>query len=79
MRTVRRRHHQVVVQSGRIAAVHDHGTVIMLSLKTDRGWVTPVFFDHGQFRRLLEGERCGPERLVGRRATYDGETMRLLD
>lgn len=77
---MRRRHrHEVVTQTGTITGVHDCGTIVIVHLKTERGWVTPVFFDHGQFRRLLEGERCGPERLVGRRATYEGENLRLLD
>ncbi len=75
----RHRHHEVVTQTGTIAGVHDCGTIVIVHLKTEQGWIAPAFFDHRQFRRLLEGEGCGPEELVGRPASYDGADFRLLD
>jgi hypothetical protein len=77
---VRRHHrHEVVTQSGIIAEVQDCGTIVIVHLKTENGWLTPVFFDHRSFRWLLDGEGCGPEELIGRPASFDGESLHLFD
>jgi hypothetical protein len=66
------------VQTGTISNVEDHGSIIILRLKTKQGWNVPVFFDHRPLTWLLEGEGCRADDLVGRQATYDGQTLNFL-
>jgi len=65
--------------SGTIASVDDCGTIVIVSLRAKEGWLNPVFFDHGSFRGLLDGEGCTADDLIGRDASYDGQVLRLDD
>jgi hypothetical protein len=65
------------IEVGTITGVQDHGTIVLVSLLTERGWTTPVFFDHRAFAWLLDGESCQPDDLVGRRASFDGAVLNL--
>lgn len=66
-------------RAGPVSSVQGHGTIVVVTITSDGGGSVPVYFDHRQFRQLLEGEGCGPEELVGRPASYDGAAFRLLD
>jgi hypothetical protein len=35
--------------------------------------------DHRAFQHLLEGEACGPDELIGRCVSYDGDLVTFLD
>jgi hypothetical protein len=67
------------VQTGTISGVEDCGTIVIVRLRTPQGWNTPVFFDHRQFRGMLEAEGGELEDLIGRIAKYDGKTFRFED
>jgi hypothetical protein len=62
---------------GTIIAVRDYGTVVLVLLEQDNR-VIPVAFEHRQFQSLLASEACSTDDLVGRRARYDGESLRLV-
>lgn len=65
------------VETGTITGVEDHGTIVIVSLLVREGWSKPVFFDHRAFRWLLDAEGCPADELVGRSASFDGETLTL--
>jgi hypothetical protein len=62
---------------GTIQAIQDHGSVVIVCLKTDERRVVPVYFDYRPFGWLLDGEGCSAEDLVGRTASYDGTSLSL--
>ena len=61
--------------SGTIDRIENCGTIVMVILRTAQGFLTPVFFDHSPFRWMLEAEDCGVNDLIGRQASFDGQTM----
>ncbi len=67
---------QTKTTSGEIFDVQDHGTIVLVFfLADDDKRVILVPFDHRPFCWLLEGEGCEANDLIGRQATYDGETI----
>jgi hypothetical protein len=66
-------------QTGTISAVENCGSIVLILLLTEQGWLTPVPFDQRPFAHLLHGEGCEPEELIGRAATYDGEVFSFED
>ena len=66
------------VQTGKISGVRLCGSIVIVLLRTDR-FTTPVFFDWRQFQHLLDGENCRPDQLIGRPASFDGQSLTLLD
>jgi hypothetical protein len=66
-------------QVGTITEVRDCGTVVLVLIQTEDGWLSPVGFDHRMFRYLLEAEGCAANDLIGRRAESDGLTMTFSD
>ena len=60
---------------GTILDVTDCGSIVIVYLGTDEGRVLPIMFDHRAFCWLLDGEGCCAEELVGRSASYDGESL----
>ena len=66
-----------VTTTGTINRIFNYGTIVMLWLRTSKGWLEPVYFDHTCFRHLLEGEQCQPADLIGRQASFDGHTLKL--
>jgi hypothetical protein len=63
------------VQIGTVTGIEDHGTIVIVRLTTAAGLDFPIFFDHRPFHWLLEGEGCMAQELLGRLATYDGESL----
>ncbi len=70
-------HKQSTSITGTINRIFNCGTIVMVWLRTRRGWLEPVYFDHSCFRHLLEGEQCQPADLIGRRASFDGDALKL--
>lgn len=66
-------------QIGIISRIENHGTIILVLLRSSEGWLTPVFFEHTPFRWLLDSEQCSPDQLIGRQAKYDGKRLELCD
>jgi len=62
---------------GVITEVEDHGTIVQVLVRAERGQICPVNFDHRMFRHLVEAR--GPERIVGQAVTVerpdDGEVL----
>jgi hypothetical protein len=50
-----------------------------VTLTAKDGQVAPVFFEHRMFRCLLQSERCAPDDLVGRSASFDGKSFSFDD
>jgi hypothetical protein len=67
------------VQTGTISGIEDCGTVVIVRLRTEKGWSTPVFFDHRQFGHMLGAEGCSATDLVGREAIYDGTIFLFVE
>jgi hypothetical protein len=65
--------------TGAIIGVRDYGTLAIVFLATDDERTVPVPVERRAFRRLLEGEDCKPDGLVGRRISYDGNRILFLD
>jgi hypothetical protein len=53
--------------TGTIAGLRDYGSLVLVFLDADDGRVIPVPMDHRAFQHLLEGEACGPDKLIGER------------
>jgi hypothetical protein len=64
---------------GEVTSVADYGTIVVLWVTSAEGQTVPVYFDHRPFRWLLDAERCTAGELVGRHATYHGDTIRFVD
>ena len=64
--------------TGTIAGLRNYGSLVLLFLDADDGRVVPVPMDHRAFQRLLEGEACGPDELIGRSVSFNGD-LTFLD
>lgn len=65
--------------TGEIFDVQHHGSLVLVFLLAEddqRAVLIP--FDYRPFSWLLEAEGCKAAALIGRRAEYDGETIRLI-
>jgi len=62
---------------GVITEVEDHGTIVQLLVRDERGKICPVNFDHRMFRHAVEAR--GAARIVGQAVTVErretGETL----
>jgi hypothetical protein len=67
------------IQIGTIVGIEDCGTIVIVRLRTAKGWATPAFFDHRQFTHMVEAEGGAAEDLIGREAMYDGSNFTLVD
>lgn len=62
--------------TGEIYDVQDHGSIVLVFLLADEDQrVILVPFDHRPFSNLLEGEGGEASDLIGRRVSYNGETI----
>jgi hypothetical protein len=62
--------------TGEIFDVQDHGSIVLVFLLADDDQrVVLIPFDHRPFGWLLQSEGCEASDLIGRRASYDGETI----
>lgn len=67
---------QAKAATGGIFNVEDHGSIVLVFLLADDDKrVILIPFDHRPFGWLLDSEGCEASDLVGRRASYDGETI----
>ena len=64
--------------TGTVAGLRVCGSLVLVFLDADDGRVIPVLIDHRAFQRLLEGEACGPDELIGRSVSFDGD-LTFLD
>lgn len=65
---------------GEIFNVEDHGSIVLVFFLADiDNRVILLPFDHRPFSWLLDKEGCAPSDLIGRRASYDGETITFLN
>jgi hypothetical protein len=64
--------------TGTVAGMREYGTLVLVFLDAEDGRVIPVLIDHRAFQHLLEGESCGPDELVGRSVSFDGD-LTFLD
>ena len=64
--------------TGTIAGLRDYGSLVLLFLDADDGRVVAVPMDHRAFQHLLEGEACGPDELIGRSVSFNGD-LTFLD
>ena len=70
----------VVEQAGEIVTVENHGSIVLVMLRSEQGWLIPVPFDYRPFTWLLDAEGCQPADLIGRQASYDGDgNFKFLD
>lgn len=67
------------VHSGTIGRIEDHGTVVLVLLRAQQGWLSPIFFDHRSFGAVLQGEACSAADLIGRSVEFDGSRMFFTD
>ena len=65
--------------TGTVAGLRDYGSLVLVLLDTDDGRVIPVPLDHRAFQQLLQGEQCGPDELIGRIVSFDGDLVTFLD
>ncbi len=65
--------------TGTIIGVRDCGSLVLVFLNSEEGRVLPVIYDPRMFRHLLEGEGCGPDELMGRSVSYDGESLVFVE
>lgn len=70
---------QTKITAGEIYDVQDHGSIVLVFLLADNHQVILIPFDHRPFSWLLEGEGCTANDLIGRQASYDGETITMLN
>jgi hypothetical protein len=61
--------------TGTIAGLRDYGGLVLVFLDAEDGRVIPVPMDRRAFRHLLEGEACGPDELIGRSVSFNGDLM----
>ena len=64
--------------TGTIAGLRDYGTLVLVVLDAEDGRVIPVPMDHRAFQHLLEGRACGPDDLIGRSVSFNGD-LTFLD
>ena len=64
--------------TGTVAGLRDCGGLVLVFLDAEDGRVIPVPIDNRAFRHLLEGEACGPDELIGRSVSFDGD-LTFLD
>jgi hypothetical protein len=64
--------------TGTIAGLRDYRSLVLVFLDADDGRVIPVPIDHRAFQHLLEGEACGPDELIGRSVSFNGD-LTFLD
>jgi hypothetical protein len=67
------------METGEVSQVLDCGTIILVVLQAEQGRPVPIPFDRRMFRTLLDGEGLSANELLGRRASYDGDTFRVSD
>jgi hypothetical protein len=65
--------------TGTVAGLRDCGSLVLVFLDTEDGRVIPVPIERRAFGHLLEGEACGPDELIGRSVSYDGDLVTILD
>lgn len=66
--------------TGEIFNVEDHGSIVLVFLLADDDQrVILIPFDHRPFAWLCDGEGCEAADLIGRRASYNGETINFLN
>lgn len=64
------------ITKGEIFDVQDHGTIVLVFLLADDDQrVVLIPFDHRPFGWLCQGEGCEAKDLIGRRLSYNGETI----
>lgn len=67
---------QTKITTGEIFNFEDHGSIVLVFLLADDDKrVILIPFDHRPFRWLCVGEECEASDLIGRRVSYDGETI----
>ena len=64
--------------TGTIAGLRDYRSLVLVFLDADDGRVIPVPMDRRAFQHLLEGEACGPDELIGRSVSFNGD-LTFLD
>jgi len=64
--------------TGTVAGLREYGGLVLLFLDADDGRVIPVPIERRAFGHVLEGEGCGPDELIGRSVSYDGD-LTFLD
>jgi hypothetical protein len=65
--------------TGEIIAVRDCGAIVIVFLSGAEGRVLPVICEHRLFRHLLETDGSGPEEVVGRSVSYDGDALTFVE
>ncbi len=65
--------------TGAIYNVEDHGSIVLVFMIADDGRVVLIPFDHSPFRWLCDGEGCEAVDLIGRRVSYNGDTINFLN
>jgi hypothetical protein len=68
-----------MMQTGTIIEIRDCGSIVMVILRSAKGWLVPICFDHRSFCYLLENEHSRAAQLVGRPACFNGERLTFLD
>jgi hypothetical protein len=63
---------------GTVAGMREYGGLVLVFLDAEDGRVISVPMGHRAFQHLLEGEACGPDELVGRSVSFDGD-LTFLD
>ena len=64
--------------TGTVAGLRDCGSLDLVFHDAEDGWVVPVPIERRAFGHRLEGEGCGPDELIGRSVSYDGD-LTFLD
>lgn len=67
---------QTQTTTGEIYDVQNHGSIVLVfMLADDDQRVLLIPFDHRPFKWLCDGEDCDAADLIGRRVSYNGETI----
>ncbi len=67
-----------LTRTGTAAGLRDCGGLVLVSLDAEDGRVVPVPLGRRAFRHLREGEGCGPDELLGRCVSCDGDRVTFL-
>ena len=65
--------------TGTIIGVRDCGAIVIVFLNAEEGRVLPVVCGQRIFSDLLQAEGCGPDKVMGRSVSYDGESLVFVE
>jgi hypothetical protein len=65
--------------TGEVIEIRSYGSIVLVFLDEGDGNLSPIPFDHRAFQCVLDGEVCSVNDLVGRRVSYDGDRLQIVE